>query len=269
MATSLRACGHVDRFLATKEGMNRFHDWHRELPRSSPRDPGMTQRAGIWMADGWVAGTCVDFGACCCRKIEVRQAPGIGQGRGTRVSEANPLEECSPTRCRSRNSRERQLGSDQPADPYTPFWRRPPEFWPTHSGGRPTLRYRMAPWSRDPQVFRPAALPDQTQRSGQVLEPYVYQFSHEFCHVMTNFDRHKGHKHRWFDGAANSLRCSCSIVWPNSGKRSHRRPFPTCRIRDRCWNHRRCTRSAPQHDIRISRDLLPEWFATGERVVPN
>ena len=27
----------------------------------------------------------------------------------------------------------------------------------------------------------------------------MYQFSHELCHVLTNFDRHKGHKHRWFD----------------------------------------------------------------------
>ncbi len=28
---------------------------------------------------------------------------------------------------------------------------------------------------------------------------YVYQFAHELCHVLTRFDRFKGHKHKWFE----------------------------------------------------------------------
>lgn len=28
---------------------------------------------------------------------------------------------------------------------------------------------------------------------------YVYQFSHELCHVLSNFDRCKEHKHKWFE----------------------------------------------------------------------
>ena len=28
---------------------------------------------------------------------------------------------------------------------------------------------------------------------------YVYQFSHELCHVLTHFDSHKKHKHKWFE----------------------------------------------------------------------
>lgn len=28
---------------------------------------------------------------------------------------------------------------------------------------------------------------------------YVYQFSHELCHILTNFDRHKRHRHKWFE----------------------------------------------------------------------
>ena len=28
---------------------------------------------------------------------------------------------------------------------------------------------------------------------------YVYQFSHELCHVMTRFDLCKGHRHKWFE----------------------------------------------------------------------
>ena len=28
---------------------------------------------------------------------------------------------------------------------------------------------------------------------------YVYQFSHELCHILTNFDRAKQHRHKWFE----------------------------------------------------------------------
>ena len=28
---------------------------------------------------------------------------------------------------------------------------------------------------------------------------YVYQFAHELCHVMTNFDRVREHRHKWFE----------------------------------------------------------------------
>ena len=28
---------------------------------------------------------------------------------------------------------------------------------------------------------------------------YAYQFAHELCHVMTNFDRVKEHRHKWFE----------------------------------------------------------------------
>lgn len=28
---------------------------------------------------------------------------------------------------------------------------------------------------------------------------YVYQFSHELCHILTNFDRTEQHRHKWFE----------------------------------------------------------------------
>lgn len=28
---------------------------------------------------------------------------------------------------------------------------------------------------------------------------YVYQFSHELCHILTNFDRVQKHRHKWFE----------------------------------------------------------------------
>jgi hypothetical protein len=34
---------------------------------------------------------------------------------------------------------------------------------------------------------------------------YVYQFSHELLHVMTNYDRYKERKHQWFEEALGEL----------------------------------------------------------------
>ncbi len=67
-------------------------------------------------------------------------------------------------------------------------------------GRVPDAAIQVAPWSRNPQVFddqRPYQI--RLSARDRYWSQYVYQFSHELCHVMTNFDRHKGHKHRWFD----------------------------------------------------------------------
>ncbi|MDE0306941.1 MAG: hypothetical protein OXI87_18980 [Albidovulum sp.] len=47
---------------------------------------------------------------------------------------------------------------------------------------------------------------------------YAYQFAHELCHVMTNFDRIKRHRHKWFEESLcelASLRVLCRLanVW--------------------------------------------------------
>ena len=70
----------------------------------------------------------------------------------------------------------------------------------TEAFGRPPdAPIRVAPWSMDPQVFHDQR-PYQVRLSARdrYWSRYVYQFSHELGHVMTNFDAHKGHKHRWF-----------------------------------------------------------------------
>jgi len=34
---------------------------------------------------------------------------------------------------------------------------------------------------------------------------YVYQFSHDLCHILTNFDRVRKHRHKWFEGSLCEL----------------------------------------------------------------
>ena len=67
-------------------------------------------------------------------------------------------------------------------------------------GSSPNFPVRVASWSQDPQVFydcRPYEI--RISARDTYWCQYVYQFSHELGHVMTNFDRYKEHKHKWFE----------------------------------------------------------------------
>ena len=67
-------------------------------------------------------------------------------------------------------------------------------------GRLPDAPVHVARWSQDPRVFydyRPYEI--RISARDTYWCQYVYQFSHELCHVMTNFDRHREHKHKWFE----------------------------------------------------------------------
>jgi len=67
-------------------------------------------------------------------------------------------------------------------------------------GEPPDAPLRVARWSRVPRVFydrRPYRI--RLSARDCLWCQYVYQFAHELCHVMTNFDRHRSRRHRWFD----------------------------------------------------------------------
>lgn len=59
---------------------------------------------------------------------------------------------------------------------------------------------RVARWSQDPRVFwdrRPYEV--RISARDTYWCQYVYQFSHELCHVLVNFDRARDHRHKWFE----------------------------------------------------------------------
>lgn len=70
-----------------------------------------------------------------------------------------------------------------------------------HAFGRsPDAPVHVARWDQVPMVFydkRPYEI--RINARDTYWSQYVYQFSHELCHVMTNFDRHKNHRHKWFE----------------------------------------------------------------------
>ena len=73
-------------------------------------------------------------------------------------------------------------------------------------GSVPDAAIHVAPWRRNPRVFHDRR-PYQVRLSARDTYwcQYVYQFAHELCHVMINFDRHRAHKHRWFGEALCEL----------------------------------------------------------------
>ena len=73
-------------------------------------------------------------------------------------------------------------------------------------GSVPDAAVHVAPWRRNPRVFHDRR-PYQVRLSARDTYwcQYVYQFAHELCHVMINFDRHRAHKHRWFNEALCEL----------------------------------------------------------------
>ena len=131
-----------------------------------------------------------------------------------------------------------------------------------HAFGRaPDAPIRVAPWSRNPQVFddqRPYQI--RLSARDRYWSLYAYQFSHELCHVMTNFDRHKRHKHRWFD--ENLCELASLFVLHRLAELWKEKPPDTVPDATRfAPNHQTYAERIAARHPRLSRDQLPEWFA--------
>ena len=83
----------------------------------------------------------------------------------------------------------------------------------TQSFGRsPDAPIRVEWWEKDPRTLydhRPYEI--RISAGSTYWCQYVYQFAHELCHVMTNFDRVKEHRYKWFEEALCEL-CSLFVL---------------------------------------------------------
>ena len=67
-------------------------------------------------------------------------------------------------------------------------------------GRPPDASIRVGWWGQGPRVFddhRPYEI--RISARDTYWSQYVYQFSHELCHVMTSFNHCKEHRHKWFE----------------------------------------------------------------------
>ena len=128
-------------------------------------------------------------------------------------------------------------------------------------GRAPDAPIRVAPWSRDPQVFddqRPYRI--RLSARDRYWSQYAYQFSHELCHVMTNFDRHKGHKHRWFDESLCEL-ASLFVLHRLAELWKAQPPEAIPDAAGFAFNHHTYAKRISARYPRPGRDHLPDWFA--------
>ena len=128
-------------------------------------------------------------------------------------------------------------------------------------GRAPDAPIHVAPWNHDPQVFddlRPYQI--RLSARDRYWSQYVYQFSHELCHVLTNFDRHKGHKHRWFDETL----CESASLFVLHRLAELWREEPPDAVLDAAGfapnHHTYAERIAARYPL-PGRDHRPEWFA--------
>lgn len=65
----------------------------------------------------------------------------------------------------------------------------------------PEAAVHVSRWNRDYPFTVYDKRPYQVflSASDTYWSQYVYQFSHELCHILTNFDSFKKHKHKWFE----------------------------------------------------------------------
>lgn len=66
-------------------------------------------------------------------------------------------------------------------------------------GRAPDAPVQVSPWDQAPQVawdLRPYRI--WISARDTYWCQYAYQFSHELCHILVNFDRLRHHRHKWF-----------------------------------------------------------------------
>lgn len=73
-------------------------------------------------------------------------------------------------------------------------------------GHRPATPVRVSPWGLAPRVVSDRR-PHEIRLSARDTYwcQYAYEFSHELCHVLANFDRIRQHRHKWFEEALCEL----------------------------------------------------------------
>ena len=127
-------------------------------------------------------------------------------------------------------------------------------------GRAPDAPICVAPWRMAPQVFHDQR-PYQVRLSARdrYWSQYVYQFSHELCHVMTNFDVYKEHKHRWFEESLCAL-ASLFVLHRLAAVWTEEPPDCVLGAAEFAPNHRTYARTVADRFPRIGSGDSREWF---------
>ena len=120
----------------------------------------------------------------------------------------------------------------------------------------------MIPWNQEYPLAVYDRRPYQIYLSARdsYWSQYVYQFSHELCHILTNFDRAKQHRHKWFEGSLCELSSLFVLhrlaeVWAESP------PAGILKAVDFAPSHGKYAESVEEKYRLYPGKHLPKWFA--------
>lgn len=132
-------------------------------------------------------------------------------------------------------------------------------------GVPPDDAIRVSPWRLVPRTFydcRPYEI--RLTARDSYWSQYIYQFSHELCHVLTGFDRYREHRHKWFEETLCELASlftlyQLSETWatnPPSSRSDYARFF-----REFAPNHATYAEDLGAQTDQPSGEQRPAWFA--------
>lgn len=129
-------------------------------------------------------------------------------------------------------------------------------------GVRPDAPIRVCRWRQDyPRVV-------YDRRSYQIFlstgdtywSQYVYQFSHELCHVLIGSERFREHRHKWFEESLCEL-ASLFVLHRLADDWKLQLPSAVCQAADFAPNHQTYALNREQKHLAFVAGDLPTWFA--------
>lgn len=129
-------------------------------------------------------------------------------------------------------------------------------------GVRPDAPIHISRWQQEyPQVFfghRPYQILLST--GDTYWCQYVFQFSHELCHVLTGFERYREHRHKWFEESLCEL-ASLYVLHRLADDWKRQPPATVYRAAEFAPNHRTYALDREQQHVASVGGNLPTWFA--------
>ncbi|MCY4262601.1 MAG: hypothetical protein OXC97_04710 [Candidatus Dadabacteria bacterium] len=124
----------------------------------------------------------------------------------------------------------------------------------------PECIIHISPWNQYPLVAYDRR-PYQIYLSARdtYWSQYVYQFSHELCHILTNFDRAKSHRHKWFEESLCEL-SSIFVLQRLAETWAENPPTGILKAVDFAPSHGKYAKSVEEKYRFVGRNL-PGWFA--------
>lgn len=129
-------------------------------------------------------------------------------------------------------------------------------------GVKPDAPVRVCRWHRKgPRVIydgRPYQIFLST--GDRYWSQYVFQFSHELCHVLTGYERYREHRHKWFEESLCEL-ASLYVLHRLAADWKHQPPPAVCRAAEFAPNHRTYALDREQQHLASVGGDLHTWFA--------